>query len=154
MTRWAWTRWAWTPRAWPPRGAALCVVVLLSGCALPDQGTFAPAPEAKPEPPPPPPTPVKVDPREPLVVIDFIEPNPRYREPLHYAVRAAEARDRRIQYDVVAVVPDLKDPADAQARASEVMRAIMQDGVPASRVHLGLRADPSLTQPQVRVYVR
>ncbi len=134
--------------------AAAGLALLLSGCALIDQTTFAPAPEPQPEAIAPPPPPVRVDPRDPLVTIDFTEPNPPYREPLHTAVRAAEARDRRIQYDVIAVVPNLSAVTTGQERASEVMRAIIRNGVPASRVHLGLRADPSLQQPQVRVYVR
>ena len=44
--------------------------------------------------------------------------------------------------------------AAGQTRATGVMRAIMRDRVPASRIHLGLRADPSLASSQVRVYVR
>ena len=34
------------------------------------------------------------------------------------------------------------------------MRAIMRDRVPATRIHLGLRTDPTLAASQVRVYVR
>jgi hypothetical protein len=34
------------------------------------------------------------------------------------------------------------------------MRSIMLTGVPAARVHLGLRADPTLSGREVRVYVR
>lgn len=133
---------------------AAAAALLLSGCTLIDQTTFASAPEAVPPGPATPPPPLRVDPREPLVVIDYAEANPRYRDPLRIAVRAAESRDRRIQYDVIAVVPKLEAAAEGQARATEVMRAIMQDNVPAARIHLGLRADPSLQQPQVRVYVR
>jgi len=119
-----------------------------------DQRTFAPAPEAKAAPATAPAVPVKVDARTPLVSIDFSGPPPEYQELLGYAVRAAETRDRDVQYDVVAMVPKPDDLAMGQQEASEVMRTIMLDGVPAGRIHLGLRADPTLTGREVRVYVR
>lgn len=131
------------------------MVALLSftGCALVDQRTFAPAPEAKAQPAPPP-APVVVDARTPLVTIDYTVPAPDYAELLHYAVIAAERRDANVQYDVVSVTNDTTDAATGQARATGVMRAIMRDRVPASRIHLGLRTDPALAASQVRVYVR
>lgn len=131
------------------------VLALLSftGCALIDQRTFAPAPEAKAQTPPPPP-PAAIDPRTPLVTIDYSIPSPDYGELLHDAVRAAQSRDAEVQYDVVAVVQDMSSAADGQQRAMGVMRAIMRDRVPATRIHLGLRADPTLTADRVLVYVR
>ena len=120
-----------------------------------DQRTFAPAPEAKAAPATAPaPAPVKLDTRTPLASIDFSGPPPEYQELLGYAVRAAETRDRDVQYDVVAMVPKPGDLAQGQQEASDVMRAIMRDGVPAARIHLGLRADPALSRREVRVYVR
>ena len=131
------------------------VGLLLAGCTLWDRDTFQPTPEAPPPAPPGPPAPgPRVDARDPLVTVDYSTPDPVFRAPLSYAVRAAEARDWRVQYDVIAVVPSLAAAADGQQRAMTVMQAIMSDRVPASRIHLGLRADPSLTVPQVRVYVR
>lgn len=127
---------------------------LVAGCALIDQDTFAPSPEARPVAQLGEPKPVPVDPRTPLVTIEYATPAPMYQEPLRYAVRAAEARDRRVQYDVVAVVPGLGQAEAGQARATEIMQAITAQRVPASRVHLGVREDPSLANPQVRVYVR
>ncbi|HEX2943047.1 MAG TPA: hypothetical protein VHO91_18490 [Rhodopila sp.] len=131
------------------------VLALLSftGCALIDQRTFAPAPEAKAQTPPPPP-PAAIDPRTPLVTIDYSIPSPDYGELLHDAVRAAQSRDAEVQYDVVAVVQDMSSAAEGQQRAMGVMRAIMRDRVPATRIHLGLRADPTLTADRVLVYVR
>ena len=58
---------------------------------------------------------------------------------LRYAVREAETRAPGVQYDVVAMLPAGADAAAAQHRAAEVMRDIMAQGVPASRIHLGLR---------------
>jgi hypothetical protein len=131
------------------------VVALLSftGCTLIDQRTFAPSPEAKAQPTPPP-APASIDPRTPLVTIDYTVPSPDYAELLHYAVRAAENRYGGVQYDVVSVVTDTSEAAAGQEHATGVMRAIMRDRVPASRIHLGLRTDPVLAASQVRVYVR
>jgi hypothetical protein len=131
------------------------VLALLSftGCTLIDQRTFAPSPEAKAQPAPQQP-PVVVDSRTPLVTIDYTVPSPDYGELLHAAVRAAEARDADVQYDVVSVMKDTSDVAAGQDRATGVMRAIMRDRVPPSRIHLALRGDPTLAANQVRVYVR
>ena len=128
-------------------------MLTFTGCALVDQRTFAPAPEAKAQPAPPP-APVVIDTRTPLVLIDYTIPSPDYAELLHYAVIAAEKRNADVQYDVVAVTSDATDAALAQGRAIGVMKAIMRDRVPADRIHLGLRTDPTLTAGQVRVYVR
>ncbi len=119
-----------------------------------DQRTFAPAPEAKAESPPPPPAPpVKVDARVPLVTVDFSGVPPQYEELLRYAVRAAEMRDRDVQYDVVAMLPNPTDAGQGQQNAVAVMRSIMLAGVPAARIHLGLRTESTLPGREVRVYV-
>jgi len=130
---------------------------LLSGCKLIDQTTFAPAPEAKPAPaatqsaaPPP----LSAESRRALVTIAYSTPNPNYQDVLRYAVRAAEARDPNVQYEVVGEVPSLAGAEQAQRDAAAVMRAIMADGVPAARIHLGLRAEPGVAVRQVRVFVR
>jgi hypothetical protein len=131
------------------------VVALLcfSGCTLIDQRTFAPAPEAKAQPASAQPS-VSLDSRTPLVIIDYTVPSPNYGELLHAAVRAAESRYPDVQYDVVSMLPDASGISAGQERATGVMRAIMRDQVPASRIHLGLRTDPALASSQVRVYVR
>jgi hypothetical protein len=131
------------------------VVALLcfSGCTLIDQRTFAPAPEAKAQPAPPQ-APVILDTRTPLVTIDYTVASPDYGNLLHAAVRAAESRDADVQYDVVSMLQDASDIRLGQERATGVMRAIMRDRVPASRIHLGLRTDPTLASAEVRVYVR
>jgi hypothetical protein len=130
------------------------VVALLSfsGCTLIDQRTFAPSPEAKAQPVPQ--APVVLDARTPLVTIDYTVPSPDYGELLHDAVRAAESRDADVQYDVVSVLKDTSEASAGQERATGVMRAIMRDRVPATRIHLALRTDPTLATSQVRVYVR
>jgi hypothetical protein len=134
---------------------ALLACIAPAGCKLIDQTTFAPAPEARPAAPAPQAAiPVKTDPRTPLAVIDYSTPNPAYRELLGYVVRAAQARDRNVQFDVVAATPSVTQVGVAQSQAGEVMRSMMADGIPASRLHLGLQTDPALIANQVRVYVR
>jgi hypothetical protein len=123
-----------------------------TGCTLIDQRTFAPAPEAKAQPAVA--SPVVVDTRTALVTIDYTGPSPNYGELLHAAVRAAESRYPDVQYDVVSVMTDMSAVSEGQARATGVMRAIMRDRVPPSRIHLALRGDPTLAANQVRVYVR
>ena len=133
----------------------LLAILACSGCAIPGQETFAPAPDAKPvadtiaavaAP--------RIDPRAPLITIEYATPNPDFRELLRLAVRAAEARKPGVLYDVVAVVKTADDTSAAQDRAGQVMRAIMAERVPTARIHLGLRAEPSMPGAQVRVYVR
>jgi hypothetical protein len=137
-----------------PAFVRVLTCLVLAGCALVDQKTFAPAPEAKAQPVAPPPAAVRVDPRTPLVTINFGGPPPDYTELLRYAVHEAQHRDRDVEFDVMAVLPNLTQAAAGQQDALSVMRAIAQFGVPASHVHLGLRADPTLKSREVRVYVR
>ncbi len=130
----------------------VAALLSFSGCTLIDQTTFAPSPEAKAQPAPV--APVVLDTRTPLVTIDYTIPSPNYEELLHDAVRAAEARDVDVQYDVVSVMKDTADAVTGQQRAAGVMRAIMRDRVPPVRIHLALRTDPALEADQVRIYVR
>lgn len=144
---------------WRRCGLLLLALCLPAGCALVDQNTFAPAPEAKAPAAPARPQPAASAPalggsRRALVIIDYSTPAPAYHDLLRYAVKAAEARDRHVQYDVVALVPHVGSAAQGQHDASQVMHAIMADGVPASRIHLGLSTDPGLSSRQVRIYLR
>jgi hypothetical protein len=128
----------------------LATGLLLAGCKLIDQTTFAPSPEAtaaKREAP-------KADPRAPLLTIGYATPNPDYLDVLRYAVREAETRAHDIQYDVIGMLPAGADAKVAQQRSAEVMRDIMAQGVPANRIHLGLREAPAGSVQEVRVYVR
>jgi hypothetical protein len=131
----------------------LLALLSFTGCTLIDRRTFAPSPEAKAQPAPAP-APVVLDTRTPLVTIDYTVPSPDYGELLHDAVRAAQSRYPDVQYDVVSVLKDTGEASAGQDRATGVMRAIMRDGVPAARIHLALRTDPTLAESQVRVYVR
>jgi type IV pilus biogenesis protein CpaD/CtpE len=128
----------------------LAPALALAGCKLVDQTTFAPSPEAVNTEQAVP----QADPRAPLLTIGYATPNPNYQEVLRYAVRTAEARTPGVQYDVIAILPAGGDVAQAQANAAEVMRGILAQGVPASRVHLGLRPAAAGGMREVRVYVR
>ena len=122
----------------------------LAGCELVDQTTFAPSPEAAPtvaEQP-------RADPRTPLLIIGFADPDHGYQTVLRYAVNAAETRAPGVQYDVVALLVSDANSGVAQQRAVEVMREIMAQGVPDTRIHLGLRTAGAGNPPEVRVYVR
>ena len=137
-----------------PAFVRVLTCLLLAGCALVDQKTFAPAPEAKAQPAKPPPAPVRVDPRTPLAVISFGGPPPDYSQLLRYAVHEAQRRDRNVEFDVIAVLPDLTQASAGQRDAVGIMGSMTQFGVPASHLHLGLRADPTVRSREVRVYVR
>jgi hypothetical protein len=139
-------------------GMVLVAGLSMTGCTLIDQTTFAPAPEAA---PPQAYVGPRLDTRTPLVTIGFGHPDPQYQAMLGYAVHAAEARDAGVRYDVYGVVPAKGDASAqvaaagaAQQNALEVMRAIMALGVPAERIHLGVRSDPNIDANQVRVYVK
>jgi hypothetical protein len=124
--------------------------VALAGCKLVDQTTFAPSPEEDATVA----TPRQADPRSALLTIGYATPNPNYRDVLRYAVHTAETRAPGVQYEVIAMLPTGSDASAAQHNAVDVMRAIMAEGVPASRVHLGLRTDAASVTREVRVYVR
>ncbi|MBV9653044.1 MAG: hypothetical protein JOZ42_00635 [Acetobacteraceae bacterium] len=144
----------------PPRFPVLLGAALaLAGCALIDQRTFAPDPEA--------PEAQQVnaaavpDRRSPLLTIRYDVPNPSYEGPLRYAIQAARSRDAAVDFDVVSVVPgNGGTPGIAQAAqagladAAEVMRTMVRLGVPDGDIRLGARSDAAATAREVRVYVR
>ncbi len=130
--------------------SVMLAVMLLAGCKLIDQTTFAPSPEAKAQTAERP----RADARTPLVAISFADPNPDYHGLLHYALHAAAARDPSVEYDVVAILPPNGDVAAQQKHGLEVMRAMVAQGVPADRIHLGLRSAAAGAEPEVKVYVR
>jgi type IV pilus biogenesis protein CpaD/CtpE len=133
--------------------SVVLAVLLLAGCKLIDQTTFAPSPEAKAQTTPAPAAP-KVDSRTPLVAINFADPDPDYQGLLRYALHAAETRDPSVDYDVIALLPPNVDAAAQQRHGLEVMRAMVAQGVSANRIHLGLRSTPAGGEPEVRIYVR
>jgi ABC-type glycerol-3-phosphate transport system substrate-binding protein len=144
-----------------PRLALSAALLLgaLPGCSLVDQHTFAPEPDL--------PAATQVsgaalpEQRNALVTIRYDTASPAYADALNQAIGAAEARTPNLEYDVVAEVPQLPDPqaqvsqvAAGQEDAADVMRTIMDRGIPDTRIRLFARIDPLLGVREVRVYVR
>ncbi len=141
-----------------PRAAALALhgLLALGGCKLIDQRTFAPAPEA-----PTPAAPRSTETRTPLISVAAGTKLATYEPLLRSPVRAAEARDPAVRFDVISVVPasgtlaEQVKAADAvRASAAEVAQALIAAGVAESRISLGARPDPTVHGPEVRVYLR
>ena len=142
------------------RVAFLAAALLpLTGCHLLDRSDFAPRAKT------PPTTELTSaalpNTRKPLVTIRYEAPNPPYEGALAQAVQAAESRAPNLIYDVVAVIPQNNDPIaqmDAVTRgreeAANVMRAVMGQNVPDTRIRLAARIDQDATALEVRVYVR
>jgi hypothetical protein len=142
------------------RGALLIAASLaLAGCHLVDRQDFAPF--AKP------PAPTQLtnaalpDKRDPLVTIRYETPDPAYEGALAQAVSTAESRTSNLIYDIIAVVPQNNDPiaqldavTTGRDNAASVMRSIMAQNVPDTRIRLAARIDPNATAPEIRVYVR
>ncbi len=141
-----------------PRAAAFVLSGLLAvaGCKLIDQRTFAPAPEAAP-----PVAPSSTETRTPLISVAPGTKLATYETLLRSAVRAAQARDPAVRFDVISVVPasgtlaEQVKAADAvRASAADVAQALIAAGVAESRISLGARPDPTARGPEVRVYLR
>lgn len=139
----------------------VAALLLLAGCKLIDQTTFAPSPSHNPvvaHQSAPSALPVaRVDSRTPLVVIDRNTPVSAYTSVLRAAVQAARARDPNVSFDVTIVVPAQENPgaalAQAGPQATDVMHAVALAGIPEDRVHLRASADPDLHASQIRLYV-
>ena len=133
-------------------------LLALGGCKLIDQTTFAPSPSENPSLLP---ATRGLDTRAPLVTVSQGTPIPAYRDLLRFAVQQARARDPNVQFDVLVAVPGAADPAaqaaavgTIQTEAVALMQEIGRDGVPSTQIHLRAGADATITQPQIRVYVR
>ncbi len=139
------------------RAAALAILLVLSGCKLIDQRTFAPAPAAASAPV----ATRSVETRTPLMTIAPGTKLATYEGLLRAAVRDAQSRDPAVSFDVISVVPASGTVADQvkaaeadRASAMDVAQALQTAGVAEDRVALGARADPGAHGPDVRVYVR
>jgi hypothetical protein len=138
------------------RAALLAAAAATSACTLIDQTTFAPEPDPKPPPvavvaPTAAPAPAP-DARVPLLTIRYDVPAPDYATVLPIAVRTAKQRRPGVAFDVVSVIATAADAPQGEADAAAVSRAIAKLGIPAERIHLGVRVDPSATLRSVLVY--
>ena len=131
----------------------LPLMLLLGGCTLIDQNTFNPNASAAPVIPPapvvPPPAPTPPGP-PPLLTLRMAQAGD-YADALRKAVALARARKPGVLFDVVQIVGAEPAPPDD---AAAVARAIVAQGIPASRVRLLARPEAGAPGREVRVYVR
>jgi hypothetical protein len=134
----------------------LLALLLLAGCKLIDQRTFA-SPGAAP-------TSAQVAPAAlpplPLVTIRFDDPDVDFRPVLAQAIEAVQARKENADFEVVAVVPANAPPEvqdrfvrDGSADTSRVATTLAELGVDPARVHVGFREDAGSPPRQVLVFV-
>lgn len=135
----------------------LLPLLLLAGCALPDQRTFMRTPPA--------PTAAELAqpmlPARPLLTIRFPVAEREWRQALADAVAAAQARKPEVNFDIMAAIPtgaatDVQQAAlrQGEADARLVATTLGQAGVPPDRLRLGVQGDPGAPAREVRVYVR
>lgn len=98
--------------------------------------------------------------RQPLVVVRFDGSDVQYKQALYNAVSRALDRRPQAAFDVVAVAPAgggaerQLDRAKVRRRAEEVMRALMDLGLPPERLSLAATTSQSVSVNEVHVYVR
>lgn len=127
------------------------LLLVLAGCKLIDQTTFAPDLEQEPA------TAATSSPSRSasqlaLITIRYDTPEPAFQDQLSFAIRAAEQRRPGGEYDVVGV----STAADASRTARDsaaIMDAMVKAGVTATRIHLGARIDPAQRVREVRVHL-
>ncbi len=133
------------------------MLLTLGGCTLVDQNTFnshaGDAPVVAPVPVvAAPPTP---DPLALLTIFDTAGAppgvTPATKADIHRAVVAARARKPDMSFDVTAIVAP--DATTAGPDAPAIARAIVDDGVSPSRVHLAARPEAGASGREVRVFV-
>ncbi len=98
----------------------------------------------------------------PLVVIRFDRPNPQFEQALYAAAnRALEVRPQ-VSFDVVGVAATGANQggraamanAEARRQSEQVMRSLVEMGLPAQRVRLSVRGDTTLPANEVHVIAR
>lgn len=97
----------------------------------------------------------------PLVVIKFDNPGVDYQQQLYAALNQALQNRPSAGFQVVAVSPTRGTAASVQIaqgtarrHAQDVLRAMTDMGVPATRVGIASTTDPTTTSGEVRVFVR
>lgn len=99
--------------------------------------------------------------RSPLVVIRFDRPDVPYRQALYTAVsKTLEARPNAL-FDLVAVAPGsgsnsqvALEQSRLKKHTNDVLKALVDMGLPASRVSLGASQNPGASSSEVHLYVR
>ncbi len=97
----------------------------------------------------------------PLVTIRFDRASVDYQQILYTALAQALQSRPTASFDVVGVSPTRGTAAavqqaqtNARRRSQDVMRSMMDMGVPANRIGLSATTDPSVAAVEIRVYVR
>ena len=97
----------------------------------------------------------------PFVVIRFDHPGVAYEQQLYEAVNAALARSPGVAFDLVAVAPasgtaeEIARNSDAaRADTQQVMRSLLNMGLPGERVSVTEMTDPEIQGNEARLYVR
>jgi hypothetical protein len=97
----------------------------------------------------------------PIVVVRFDRPNPVFEQSLYAAAtRALEVRPQ-VSFDVVGIAAggdqgarSATATAEARRQAEQVMRVLVEMGMPAQRVRMSTRSDATLTANEVHVLAR
>jgi len=99
--------------------------------------------------------------KRPLVIIRFDRPNVQYQQPLYTALSQAMEKYPGAQFDVVAVSPASRNPAeqalsssDARRNSENVLRTMTQMGVPTNRISMGSETRPNIGASEVHLYIR
>lgn len=98
---------------------------------------------------------------EPLVVIEFDQPQVNFERPLFEAVNEALNRRPEARFELVAVAPDTETVGEgrlastrARDRAEEVYRALTRMGMPADRLSLTETRSAQAQANEVHIYVQ
>lgn len=99
--------------------------------------------------------------RRPLVVIRFDRPTVAYKEAVYNAISKVLERRNNAAFDLVAVTPDqgslgriAVESSKARRQAENVKRALVDMGLPSSRVALSAASSDTSNVNEVHIYVR
>ncbi len=99
--------------------------------------------------------------RRPLVIVRFDRPNVPYQQALYNAVSRALERRPNAVFDLVAVAPAGGGPArvalnanKARRHAEDVLRSLIEMGLPPSRVAVSAKTAGTATTNEVHLYLR
>lgn len=105
---------------------------------------------------------VAVDSRKPVLVVRFNQSHVYFDQAVANVVKAVESSKPGLQYDVVSYLPDLsklspEQQANVNTRAGDNMKDVVaqvqQNGVAASRIHVGTATEP-VTSQEIKIFVR
>ncbi len=140
---------------------ALMALAAVPGCKLVDQRTFDARAATRPVPHLPPAAPGAL-PEAPLAAVRFGTPPDSWQPGLADIVRMALARKPEALFRVQTVVPAQGTPQVQAGRLADaghtggrlVAETIVSAGASSSQVEMTAMSDASVTQPEVRVYVK